>query len=82
MFDVGGPLFLTIEATVNILDGPEAPAQHVQLFRQMQGKPTGPITWYGADLDEEAFTQAMVDEGRLVYEFVPIRAYGIYESVG
>ena len=66
---------------MTILDGPDVAAQSVRLFRQMQGKPTGPLTWYGADLDEKAFLQTMVDEGRLIFEFVPTRAYGIYEPM-
>src|SRR4051794_16103795 len=45
--------WLTLETTVTILDGPDAPAQNLRLFRVMQGKPTGPLSWFGAELDEE-----------------------------
>ena len=48
-----------------------------QIFRVMQGKPTGPLTWYGQELDEEAFRQTMADEGRLIYRFDVQRTYGL-----
>ena len=80
VYDTASPLWLAIEATVTILDGRDARALTLRLFRQMQGKPTGPLTWYGEAL-EAAFLQTMVDEGRLIYEFVPERAYGIHEPM-
>ena len=70
--------FLTLETTVTLLEGPDAPDLQVRLFREMQGRPTGPLTWYGGDLDEEAFRQAMVDDQRLIYEFEIHRAYGLH----
>jgi PPOX class probable F420-dependent enzyme len=70
-------VYLTLETTVTILDGPDAPERSVRLFRVMQGKPTGPLTWYGQELDEEAFRQTMADEGRLIYRFDVQRAYGL-----
>ena len=69
--------YLTLETTVTILDGPDAPERSVRLFRVMQGKPTGPLTWYGQELDEEAFRQTMADEGRLIYRFDVQRTYGL-----
>ena len=42
----------------------------------MQGKPTGPLSWFGGELDEGAFLQAMVDEERLIYRFAIDRTYG------
>jgi hypothetical protein len=44
----------------------------------MQGKPTGPLTWFGGELDEEEFLRTMVDEQRLIYEFDVQRAYGMH----
>jgi Pyridoxamine 5'-phosphate oxidase len=70
--------WLALETTVAILDGPDAPAQNLRLFRQMQGRPTGPLSWFGGDLDEEQFLQTMVEEGRLIYEFDVDRAYGLH----
>src|SRR2546423_10364899 len=49
--------FLTLETTVTILDGPDAPQLNLRLFREMQGKPTGPLTWFGADAEEPEFLQ-------------------------
>jgi PPOX class probable F420-dependent enzyme len=69
--------FLTLETTVTILDGPDAAAQNLRLFRVMQGRPTGPLAWYGAELDEPSFLQRMREEGRIVYEFDVSRSYGL-----
>jgi uncharacterized pyridoxamine 5'-phosphate oxidase family protein len=69
--------WLTLETTVTIFDGPESPALHVKLMRHMQNKPTGPLSWFGGELDEEQFRQTMIDEGRLIYEFEVQRAYGL-----
>ena len=69
--------WLALETTVTILDGPDAPAQSLKLFRQTQNKPTGPLSWFAGELDDEQFLQTMVDEGRLIYEFDVQRAYGL-----
>lgn len=45
--------FLAIESTVTILDGPDAPELNLRLFRQMQGKPTGPLSWFGGEFADE-----------------------------
>ncbi len=70
--------FLTLETTVSILDGADAPAQNLRLFRQMQGKPAGPLQWFGGSLDQDQFLQRMSDEGRLIYEFDVHRSYGLH----
>jgi hypothetical protein len=69
--------WLTLESTVTIRDGDDAPALNVQLFREMQGKPEGPLSWFGGELDEPAFLARMADEGRLIYEFDVHRTYGL-----
>ncbi len=69
--------FLTLETTVNLLDGPDAPELNLRLMRLMQNKPTGPLNWFGQELDAEAFLQTMVEQKRLVYEFEIARAYGM-----
>jgi hypothetical protein len=76
VFDEGFS-FLTLETTVTILDGPDAAAQNLRLFRVMQVRPTGPLVWYGAELDEPSFLQRMQEEGRIVYEFHVSRSYGL-----
>jgi hypothetical protein len=68
---------LSLETRVTILDGPEAAAQNVRLFRRMQNRPTGPLSWFGGELDEDSFIRAMEDEGRVVYQFEVERAYGL-----
>jgi hypothetical protein len=70
--------FLALETTVTILDGPDAPAQNLALFRQMQGKATGPLSWFGGELAEEEFLAQMEAEKRLIYEFEPHHTYGLH----
>jgi hypothetical protein len=69
---------LALETTVAILDGPEAPSQNLRLFRLMQNKPTGPLSWFGGELEDEEFLKTMADEQRLIYEFEIQRAYGLH----
>jgi hypothetical protein len=70
--------FLAIESTVTILEGPDAPAQNLRLFRVMQNKPTGPLSWFGGEYDEADFLAQMEGEQRLVYEFEPQHTYGLH----
>lgn len=78
LFVFGGPFgWLTVESAVTILDGPDAPEQNVRLFRVMQNRPAGPLSWFGGELDEEAFRARMVEERRLVYQFEVQRTYGM-----
>jgi hypothetical protein len=77
VFD-SGYASLTLETTVTILEGAEAPRLNLQLFRVMQGRQTGPLSWFGGDMDEDDFLQAMADEQRLIYEFAVQRTYGIH----
>jgi len=69
--------FLALETTVTILDGPDAPALNLQLFRRMQNRPTGPLSWFGGELEEPEFLERMAAEQRLIYEFEPHHAYGL-----
>jgi hypothetical protein len=69
--------WLTLETTVTLLEGPEAAARNLQLFRVMQSRPSGPLSWFGGELDEAPFLQAMATEGRLIYEFDITRSYGL-----
>jgi hypothetical protein len=66
-----------LESTVTILDGPEAPDLNLRLFRVMQGKPTGPLSWFGGELEEADFLADMQAEQRLIYEFEPHHTYGL-----
>lgn len=69
--------WLALETTVALLEGPEAAESNLRLFRVMQDRPTGPLSWFGGELDEAAFLQRMAEEGRLVYEFEVHRSYGL-----
>jgi PPOX class probable F420-dependent enzyme len=71
--------YLTIESTVTILEGPDAPAQSYRLFDVMQAGRQDPelLMWYGKPLRQPEFEQAMRDEHRLIYEFTPVRSYGM-----
>src|SRR5207249_3787121 len=78
VFSSGAFEWLALETTVTILDGLDAPAQNLRLFRDMQSKPSGKLSWFGGELDDEAFLRAMVDERRLIYEFDVQRTYGLF----
>jgi hypothetical protein len=69
---------LTLETEVTVLDGPDVAELSLQFFRSVQGKPTGPLSWFGGQLDEEQFLQTMRDEGRIIYEGEITRAYGMH----
>jgi Pyridoxamine 5'-phosphate oxidase len=73
--------WLSLECTVTILDGPDAPELNLHLFQIMQlGMPSesGYINWFGQALSHDDFIKVMVDEQRLIYEFNIVRAYGMY----
>ncbi|MBV9897824.1 MAG: pyridoxamine 5'-phosphate oxidase family protein [Chloroflexi bacterium] len=74
VFDAAGFNYLNLECRVRILEGPDAPQQNVRLFRVMQSRPTGPLSWFGGEKNETEFLQTMRDEKRLIYEFEPLRA--------
>ena len=73
-----GYAWLALETSVVILDGPDAPELNLRLFRVMQDRPTGPMSWFGGELSEDDFLRAMVDEGRLLYEFEVHHTYGLH----
>jgi hypothetical protein len=75
VFDPGF-LFLTLETTVELLDGPAAADLNVRLFRELQGRPAGPLSWFGGEYDEDRFRDIMVEERRLIYQFEVQRSYG------
>lgn len=69
--------WLTLETTVEILDGPDAAANNLRLFRVMQQRPAGPISWFGGELEKAEFLDRMRVEQRLIYEFTVTRTYGL-----
>jgi len=76
VFEAGGLGYMSIDAHVTILEGPDVAEQSVRLFRVMQNRPTGPLSWFGGEKSEEEFLRTMIDEKRLIYEFEPVRVYG------
>jgi PPOX class probable F420-dependent enzyme len=75
-------LYLTLECTVTILDGPEAPDMNLRFMKIMQQKQNMPVEpgnvfWFGRQLTEEEFLETMVQEQRLIYEFEVLRHYGL-----
>jgi hypothetical protein len=45
--------YLTLETTVRLLEGPDVPALSERLFRIMQNRPTGPLSWFGGEMDSQ-----------------------------
>jgi PPOX class probable F420-dependent enzyme len=79
----GDYTYLTLECTVAILDGPDAPQENLQLFQAMQSRlpqppPEGQLQWFGQNLTFEDFLDKMTEEQRLIYEFTIERTYGMY----
>jgi|SRR5215472_2165820 len=77
MFETRGLGWMAFETTVSILDGPDAAELNLRLFRILQSKPSGPLRWFGGELEEDEFLAAMVHEARLIYEFDVNHAYGL-----
>ena len=50
----------------------------MRLFRAMQHKPFGPLSWFGGELEETDFLRTMAEEQRLIYEFAVQRTYGMH----
>jgi PPOX class probable F420-dependent enzyme len=60
--------WMGVESRVRVLDGPDAPQLNLELYRKLAGEPD----------DVEEYLSAMVEEGRLIYEFTIGRTYGPY----
>ncbi|MGH7705202.1 MAG: pyridoxamine 5'-phosphate oxidase family protein [Candidatus Dormibacteria bacterium] len=73
-----GPSWVTLETRVTILEGADAARQNLELFRVMQGRPTGSLNWYGEELEEGNFLSTMAADHRLIYQFEVDRVYGAY----
>jgi PPOX class probable F420-dependent enzyme len=75
--------WLGLESAVRVLDGPEVPELSLRFFRTLQGRPVGgsepsTLAWFGREVGEREFLDAMAAEGRILYEFEVKRAYGMY----
>lgn len=65
VFDAGWS-WLALDTTVRILDGPDAPELNQRLFRQMQNRSTGNLSWFGREVSPDEFLRVMVEEGTSV----------------
>lgn len=76
--------YLTIDAEVTIIDGPEGAELHLPLMRTMQGRPADSptISWFGGERTPEEFLAAMRAEGRLIYRFEVLRTHGLADAPG
>ena len=73
--------YLTLECSVNILEGPHAAELNQRLFTVMQEgmqRPPGTLFWDGTPRTSDEFMQIMADEQRLIYEFEVTRSYGLF----
>jgi hypothetical protein len=73
--------WLSLEADVEIIAGPEAPAQLLRYFRVRDGKPTEPLDYHSdrshyTDLDDVAFQKVMAEEQAVLYRFTVTKTYG------
>jgi uncharacterized pyridoxamine 5'-phosphate oxidase family protein len=69
--------YLTLETTVRLIEGPDVPALSERLFRVMQNRPAGNLSWFGGEMTPDDFKRAMAEEQRLIYEFDIHRTYGM-----
>jgi PPOX class probable F420-dependent enzyme len=71
--------WLTLECTVAIIEGPSVADQTLRIFPDVQAAaPAGHVIWMGQSKTEAEYRQIIADEGRLIYEFTPLRTYGMY----
>lgn len=87
VFDAKNPAnsynYLGLETTVTILEGPDVVTKSIRMFKIMQGiDPDDPegrkLSWFGQELDDEAFADKMVEERRIIYQFEIQDSYGMY----
>jgi PPOX class probable F420-dependent enzyme len=83
VFDPANPWsWVTVEADVTILEGPDVPEQSRQLFQVMQqGMPkppaAGTLYWNGKQETFDDFRRIMAEEQRLIYEFEIVKVYSL-----
>lgn len=69
--------WVTLETRVNVLDGADAAELNLRFFRTLQNRPTGPLIWFGRELQADEFLEVMRIEQRLIYDFDVSRSYGM-----
>ncbi|MFA7296799.1 MAG: pyridoxamine 5'-phosphate oxidase family protein [Dehalococcoidia bacterium] len=74
-----GAEWLGIEANVEVLDGPDVPQQTIDLLRALHPEaPVGTVHWQGTLHPEAEVREAIRAEGRVIYDFEVVRAFGRY----
>jgi hypothetical protein len=73
---------LSLDSTVTILEGPDAPEQSLRLFQTMQqgldpAPSPGTVLWEGTERTPGEFLRIMEEEQRLIYQFEVVRSYGL-----
>ncbi|HXY45483.1 MAG TPA: pyridoxamine 5'-phosphate oxidase family protein [Acidimicrobiales bacterium] len=73
--------WLSLEADVEIVAGPDAPAQLLRYFRVRDGKPTELLDYHSdrshyTNLDDRAFQKVMDEEDAVLYRFTVTKSYG------
>lgn len=70
--------YLAVETTVSIVDGDAGVDGSMRLVRQWQRVPDdGAVDWFGETLEPDAFRQRLMEEGRVLYQFEVVKAYGL-----
>jgi PPOX class probable F420-dependent enzyme len=74
--------YLTAEARARLIEGDAVPDLSVRLFRAMNHMdddtpPDAPINFGGRQMTPDELRQYMRDDHRLIYEFEPVRVYGM-----
>lgn len=70
--------YLAVETTVTIVEGSAGVDGSMRLVRQWQGvQEDSAVGWFGERLEPDAFRQRLVEEGRVLYQFEVVKAYGL-----
>ncbi len=74
---------LSLDSTVTILEGPDAPEQSLRLFQTMQqgmepAPSPGSVLWEGTERSADEFLRIMEEQRRLIYQFEVVRSYGMF----
>lgn len=74
-----GSAYLGLDTNVTILEGPDVADRSIELFKILQPKAApGTLVWQQQSRTYDEFRQIMRDEGRVIYQFEVLRAYGRY----
>jgi hypothetical protein len=71
--------WLALECKVTILESPDMAELTLRIFPEAQeAAAPGNVVWMGQQKSEAEYRRIIVDEGRLIYEFEPLRQYGMF----